>query len=479
MREFYLHNPEVQRRYPLGLLPMGQKRFVKWLLGKGRSQHAFTAEQILQFLHESAGDLPRSIALSYHVHAEWQQRFPRLSDDGAELIRWLRGQFPRYRPLRQVRALPPPPPSSAGRGVNFLGHFCYPSGLQQAALGYKLSLEAAGLSVSCRDVPAGVRTNLEPRAGWIGLEDHAVTITNVAPAPHFATRYRRAGLAARAGVYQIAYWAWELENVPEEWKELAGTIDEIWAPTPFVANAMRKTLPVPVYDMLPGLRVAEVAELPRARLGLRQDEFVFLFMFDMLSSFERKNPLALVAAFRRAFAVDEKVRLVIKISRGAAEPEQLARLQEHAAGANILVIDALVSRAEAYGYIALADGVVSLHRAEGFGMLLAEAMLLGKPTIATNYSGNTAFMTPANSVLVDFERVEIATSGPIYKAGNRWADPSVEHAAAAMRRLFDDRPHAAALGERGRADAQRLFAPAAAGARMKARLEEIWQTQAR
>ncbi len=474
VREFFLHSPEVQWRYPLGLLPVGQKRFVKWLLGKGRAQHGCSEEEILQFLYATAHDLPRHIALTYRINPEWQTRFPQLSAGGAELIAWLRTEFPKYRPLRKVAALPAFSEriETAG-GVNFLGHFCYPSGLQQAALGYKLSLEAAGLLTSCRDVPTGVRTALENREAWLGFERFSVTITNVAPAPHFESRYQRAGLAPRAGVYRIAYWAWELEEIPPEWKALAATVEEVWAPTPFVAAAMRKALSVAVYDMLPGIGIGEIEPLERAKLGVGPGEFVFLFMFDMLSDFDRKNPLAAVRAFRRAFSVDEPARLIIKISRGASEPQKLAALQEEALGANILLIDEQVSRAIAYGYIALADCVVSLHRSEGFGMLLAEAMLLGKPVIATGYSGNTAFMTRENSLLVDYEMTVIRESGPIYKAGNRWAEPSVEQAAACMRQLFDDRAAAQSLAKRGRADAERLLSPAAAGARMKARLDEI------
>ncbi|MEP6956523.1 MAG: glycosyltransferase, partial [Chthoniobacterales bacterium] len=384
VREFYLHSPEVQWRYPLGLLPIGQRRFVKWLLGKGRAQHGFSDAEVLAFLAASAADLPRQIALTYAVNPDWQRRFPQLSAGGRELIEWLRAEFPKYRPLRKITTLPSLPFSTASdsaAGVNFLAHFCYPSGLQQAALGYKTSLEAVGLRVSCRDVPSGVRTDLEVREPWLGREEFAITITNVAPAPHFETRYRRAGLAERDGVYRIAYWAWELESIPAEWAELATTVDEIWAPTPFVAEAMRKSVGVPVHEMLPGLTIGPIATPRREDFGLAADDFVFLFMFDMLSTFERKNPLAVVRAFRRAFNTGEKAQLVIKISRATAEPEKLAALEREAGGANIIVVDELVPRAEAYGYIALADCVISLHRSEGFGMLVAEAMLLGKPVI--------------------------------------------------------------------------------------------------
>lgn len=475
VREFYLHNPEVQWRYPLGLLPVGQKRFVKWLLGKGRSQHALSDEQLLWFLHATAEDLPRSIALTYLINPAWQTRFPELRNNEQELLAWLRAEFPKYRPLHAVERLPLPNESAATSlaGVNVLAHFCYTSGLQQAALGYVESLQVAGLRVTCRDVPAGVLTELLPREDWLATETFPITLTNVAPAPHFENRYERAGLAKRAGVMRIAYWAWELESVPPEWRELALSVDEIWAPSAFVAKALRAGLGTPVMEMLPGLSVGEVEQVSRAKLRVAEEDFVFLFMFDMLSDFERKNPLAVIRAFRRAFADGDAATLVIKTSRGASDPSKLERLRLEAAGARVLIIDELVPRARAYGFIAMGDCIVSLHRSEGFGMLLAEAMLLGKPVIGTGYSGNLAFMNNENSLLVDHEMIAITESGPIYQAGNRWADPSVEQAAAYMRRLFENRAEAKALGWRGQADVSEQLAPAPAGARMKVRIDQL------
>ncbi len=475
VREFYLHTPEAQWRYPLGLLPVGQKRFAKWLLGKARAQHHFSTEEILAFLHATAADLPRHLELTYLINPNWQQKFPVLTEQGKELIIWLRSEFPKFRALRKVKALPESarPSSPKLEGVNFLGHFCYPSGLQQAALGYCESLEEVGLRTSRRDVPTGVRTELEPREPWLGLEIFPVTITNVSPAPHFELLYERAGLVKREGVRRIAYWAWELENVPNEWTQLAKSIDEIWTPTPFVAEAMRRVMPLPVHDILPGVAIGKIQEISRDKFGIGAGEFVFLFMFDMLSGFDRKNPIAIVRAFRSAFRPEDRATLLIKISRGAADAEAVERLRSEVGGAKVIVVDELVSRAEAYGYIALADAVISLHRSEGFGLLMAEAMLLAKPVIATNYSGNTSFMHEENSLLVDYEMTEVKEDGPIYTRGNRWANPSEARAAEFMRLLFKDRKRALEIGHRGRMSVAPMLSLEAAGARMKARLLQL------
>ena len=482
VREYYMHTAWLQSRYPLALLAVGQKRFVKWLLGKGRPQHGFTDEQIFWFLHETADDVPQGIAETYLLNPDWQARFPGGYSGPNEVpfLRWLRTEFPKYEPLRRVTALPRLAPITqmesrgAAPGVNVLSHFCYPSGIQQAALATKAALEAAGFQTSCRDVPAGVQTALAKRSDWLGLEPFAATVITVAPFPHFENCYRLSGLTRRDGVYRIAYWAWELDTIPQEWVKLAEAVDEIWAPTKFVVDAMRSRMTLPVHGMLPGVLLGDIEDVPRARLGIAADDCVFLFMFDMLSEFERKNPLAVVHAFRSAFAPHEQATLVIKVSRGSTDAAAMARL--HAAAADrssIIIIDESVSRAKAYGYLNMCDCFVSLHRSEGFGLGMAEAMLLGKPVIATNYSGNLDFMHPGNSLLVDYALTDITVDGPIYKKGNRWADPSAEHAASLMRRVFEDRDGAAELGSRARAELSEKLAVRSAGLRMAERLRAV------
>lgn len=132
-----------------------------------------------------------------------------------------------------------------------------------------------------------------------------------------------------------------------------------------------------------------------------------------------------------------------------------------------------MSRGRAYGMIEMCDCFVSLHRSEGFGLGLAEAMLLAKPVIATGYSGNLAFMNRDNSMLVDYEMAEITEDRPIYTRGNRWAEPSVEHAAQCMREVFDRRDAAFARARRVQGEIAQLLSLEAAGRRMLARLHQI------
>jgi len=191
----------------------------------------------------------------------------------------------------------------------------------------------------------------------------------------------------------------------------------------------------------------------------------------------RKNPLGLIRAFQTAFRANDAATLVIKTTGGDDHGADLAELRLAARGGNILLLDEMLPRARAYGLIAMADCFVSLHRSEGFGLGLAEAMLLGKPVIATGYSGNLDFMNRENSLLVDYKIVEIAEDRPIYTKGNFWAEPSIEHAAACMRQVYEHRDEANERALRAQPEIQRLLSIEAAGRRMRDRLEQIAATK--
>jgi glycosyltransferase involved in cell wall biosynthesis len=237
-------------------------------------------------------------------------------------------------------------------------------------------------------------------------------------------------------------------------------------------------MPVPVLDMLPAAELGPFPVLPRSHFGLPQDKVLFLFSFDMSSVMERKNPLGLIRAYARAFGRDPRYALIIKVTRGHTEPSNWQRLQQAADEAGAILIDRILARDETTALMNACDGYVSLHRSEGFGYTMAEAMLLGKPVIATGYSGNLDFMTPSNSLLVDYQLQPLTQDFPPYPRGAVWAEPSVEHAAQLMRWVVEHPDQARALGERAREDVLRLLSPAAVGQRMAQRLRAIREEQA-
>jgi len=158
---------------------------------------------------------------------------------------------------------------------------------------------------------------------------------------------------------------------------------------------------------------------------------------------------------------------------GHHHPAQIQELRDAAAGSNITVIDQMYSPDEVLSLMDVCDAYVSLHRSEGLGLTMAEAMLMGKPVIATNYSGNIDFMDDTNSLLVPFELVKLGRSLPPYDADLSWAEPSAEHAAIWMRRLFDAPDWAREVGARGKASAEARLSIEAAGRKVAQRLAEI------
>jgi glycosyltransferase involved in cell wall biosynthesis len=251
--------------------------------------------------------------------------------------------------------------------------------------------------------------------------------------------------------YVIAQCAWELEQLPPGWKDALRIIDELWLPTEFVANAFRSSgfagriLIVPYF-------LSKPARLPpvRSRFALG-DEFVFFNALSLRSGLTRKNPMAAIEAFRLAFGRNEKVKLVLKISDVDVERAKWATISNSIAGdPSITVITDVLDDDEMWSLIAESDAIVSLHRSEGFAMLPVQAMLLGKPVIATGWSGNMDYMSDADTALVKFDLVPVRDPDRVYvMLDSVWAAPDVRDAASHMRRIFENRSARELLAERG------------------------------
>ena len=467
---------DVREAFPLGPTPAGREALLDWFLRDGRDELGISVADVLRYLFELDARPDRGLAATYRVQPAWQAAHPEaLSARGWEPFkRWVAERYGvRARWLRAA----PLPADDAGAdsrpGVNVIGLFRHTSGLQQHAAEVVDALRSAGVATSLRDVPTRFQRDDRPRAGFDGLERFPVTILDVGLDIPVAEAYRLAGLHRRAGVYRVGMWLWELEHLPPGWHDRGADVDEIWAPTRFIAAAVRP-LGKPVVTVPTPVRLPPFDPRPKSHFGLDPGRFAFLFVFDMNSRLPRKNPLALIRAFRTAFRPSEPVDLVIKVSpQEEFYPEWWRELRATAADAGVKLIDRSLPRGELFALMNACDAYVSLHRSEGFGFTMAEAMLLGKPTIATGYSGNLDFMTGDNSYLVNYDRVPIAEDVPPYPRGLVWAEPSVGHAAELLRRVVDRPDEARAVAARGRADARRLLSPEAAGRRMAARLEEI------
>ncbi|HYC58018.1 MAG TPA: glycosyltransferase, partial [Thermoanaerobaculia bacterium] len=275
-----------------------------------------------------------------------------------------------------------------------------------------------------------------------------------------------------AGARNIGLWAWEVEDLPPEMAQSERYFDEVWGISSFTAAALARSLSKPVRAFPLPVGAPEIRRRTRAELGMPEG-FLFLFCFDYDSVFRRKNPLAVVAAFRQAFADRPEVVLYIKTTnaeRHAAEDEEL---RIAAAGrSNIVIRDGYVSSDDYFSMLDACDCYVSLHRSEGFGLTVAEAMAMGKPVISTAYSSTLEFANESNSYLVPARLTKVGDHAAPYPRDSRWAEPEVAAAAQQMVRVYVDPGAAAAVGARARADIQALHSPRARGPLLRRLLED-------
>lgn len=267
---------------------------------------------------------------------------------------------------------------------------------------------------------------------------------------------------------RIGYWAWELEQFPGGWEAYFAHYHEIWCPSAFAAQSLSQRAPIPVV-VVPHLpdwpRMNRLAAMRRHSASKKSGghPFVFLTLFDYWSTSERKNPLGVIEAFWKAFPLGQHdpchVQLLIKTSSSEQFPDLARRLHAFTAhDSRIRWIDSLLPDAELDALYQEADALISLHRSEGFGLTLAEAMAMGIPVVATGYSGCLDFMPVGSACLVSWQPVRISRTIGDYPAGAIWAEPSLSEAAEAMRALAEDSAWAARVGEKGRAAVQERLA---------------------
>lgn len=252
----------------------------------------------------------------------------------------------------------------------------------------------------------------------------------------------------------IACWFWELEIIPLEWLPALDIVDEIMVSSSFVEAAFRRVTNKPIFRVPLPLDDVPDSGLTRKDFGLRSDAFIFLVTFDFNSWLDRKNPFAAIEAFIRAFSPErDDVQLLVKSSNGYRYPEPFLRLLKATSrDLRIVVRDEVIDRHHVHAVQRCADAYISLHRAEGFGLGLAESMRLGKPVVATAWSGNVDFMDERNSLLVDYRLVPVEPGQYPHSQGQRWAEANIDQAATCMRRLVDEPGLAERIGNQARKD---------------------------
>lgn len=324
-------------------------------------------------------------------------------------------------------------------GINLIGMFAQDSGLGQ-------SCRLVAKEITRTDVPVNFinhfnypflkQTNHEFEEKYTSDFSKGINLFHVNMQELFMT-YFQLGKEKWDKHYNIAFWLWEMQEFPEEWVPMIKQLDEIWTPAEFVSNAVRKVTDKPVYTIPYAVEAPFNDQYDRDYFKLPKDKFLFLMLFDSNSITERKNPLGVIRAFKKAFPNgNDDVGLIVKI--GNAREHEIEEVKASLTGYNVYFIEGMFDKVVVNSLIHCADVYVSLHRAEGFGLVLAEAMLLKTATIATNYSANTEFQSKDTSCLVDYKMIPVGKDIYPYKKAYLWADPDVDQAADYMKRLYDD-----------------------------------------
>jgi glycosyltransferase involved in cell wall biosynthesis len=381
-------------------------------------------------------------------------------------------------------------PLPVGAGVNLIGDFTATTGLAQGGRRLAAGLQHRGVPLSATPVRSGA-----PQIDDL-LPDELRDLPSGTPYPIDLVTLNLNEISAlsagdlglgRTGRYAIGAWYWEFETLPPDLVVEVGRVDEIWAPTTFVEHALGRYTSKPIH-IVPTIVPVFEARADRSRLrkqwGVADDDVMFLFSFDFNSSVVRKNPLAVVDAYRQAFGSSPAgTRLVMKAVNLANSPVFQSELRAALEGVGGVLIDEHVSQEELGDLFHAADVYVSLHRSEGFGLGLAEAMAIGKAVIGTAYSGNIDFMNGANSCLVGYVIRPITSAdhryhgavGSVYRQGFLCAEPDVDQAARWMRALASDADLRSRIGAAASETMAARFSEAAVLETAMARLEALWR----
>jgi glycosyltransferase involved in cell wall biosynthesis len=361
-------------------------------------------------------------------------------------------------------------------GLNIVGYVCSEHGIGESARLCAQSAAAVGLPFSMHDFNVNNNSRTSD-ARWrhklAARNAYGVNVIHV-NADQTPVAHAHLGPAFFEGRYNIGFWHWELPDFPDAWLDACDLVDEIWAPSLFVLEAVAAKTHKPVVRMPHCVRFDVDPLKDRAYFGLPESPFLFLNMFDTHSVRMRKNPDAAVDAFRRAFPSRRDVHLVLKVNNPASYPDDVRAVLDRLSGMpNVTVLDRIFTRADVYALESACDAFISLHRSEGFGLGLAECMFLGKPVIGTNWSGNRDFMDSTNSCPVDYHVTRLEEDYGPYQRGQVWADPDVDHAAWYMRRLIRREAWRKNLAGRARHTILTQLAPEVVGRQYRDRLAAI------
>lgn len=506
--------PDLQKSFDL-LTAKGQLEYLEWFFLQGVAQLGLAPlltdrwrswlQRPLPVKDRGGLAIPRAVLLLAQKRLDLQLALDQRT--AADAQAWAASVMRAETQLRWLLTVPATPQKAVSRGalrpdplrkrawgVNLIGFAFGELGIGEDVRMAVAACEAADIPFKVVNINPGTHLRQADRtlaahvtayADKESLEERAPYAVNVFCLTGFDTAraYLEQGSALFDGRYNIGWWPWELPVWPQHWVAAFDLVDEVWAATTFTqkmytaAQQGRARRTLPVRQMPLPVSVQRLQPRTRRALGLSEKRFLFLYVFDFNSYLARKNPWAALAAFARAFPRgDDSVGLVIKTMNSRADnPQWMQFVHACAADPRIVLLDRMMDRGEVLGLVQACDVYLSLHRAEGFGRTLAEAMLLGKPVVGTDFSGNRDFLDDSNGFPVRWKRCAVKPGEyPFITAQDRawWADPDIDHAASQMHQALTAAQDVAWLSAmQQRADKQ--FAPRRIGELMRARLREL------
>lgn len=348
-------------------------------------------------------------------------------------------------------------------GVNVIGYINSESGVGQSARGMILALKHANIPISVFNFDTGWHRAQAGNPGEFSTElPYAVNLCcfNAEETPY---RMNQLGAEKLKGKYNIGLWAWELDKFPEEWNGAFEYVHEIWTISDFSKKSIEQATDLKITKVPLVVEPKVDEKFNRKYFNLPGDAYIFLFSFDGFSFADRKNPFATARAYAQAFQSAADTMLLIKTQNLDKGHEK--KLHKILKGTNYRIINCYFNEDEFIGLLNSSDCYVSLHRAEGFGYGLAEAMYLRKTVIATNYSGNLDFMNESNSFLVPYKLVPVEKNAGPYKKGNHWAEADIASAVRIMRSVVKGKnsAHIREMKERAHAEIFHSYSSAQVG----------------
>ncbi len=426
--EIYRGRTDLQRAFPLAGSTQGG-RFRTWLWNAGR--------------HEE--EIPRPVLATAFGVPTWKRTDePRWA--GREALR------PGYLVTGYLRA-----ELGIGEAARLAVDTMRRAGIPHGTHSFDLTASRQDHPVGTLSTPVDLNTNVV----WINPDQLPSFVDSVGP-------------AFFDGRYTVGAWAWETERLPTGMAMMSAYVDEVWAPSEYSRRSIEAAIDKPVFAVPHPIVVPAVDRaVDRSAHGLPEG-FFFLFVFDFFSTLARKNPLGLIEAFSRAFRPGEGPSLVLKSVNGSRMALEMERVRMAVGDRpDIVLLDTYLHPRQCATLVALADCYVSLHRAEGFGLTMAEAAALGTPVVATGYSGNLEFLDDRTAYLVPWALGPVGRDADPYVAGDSWAEPDLDAAADLLRRVYEHPEEARRKAAEARRTVLTEHGHATAVRRISARFREI------